>query len=217
MPEAKARVARVLDPIDRASEAIFGVLMAVSITGSLSAASAGREEIRTILITAIGCNLAWGLTDAVMYLIGAATEKRRKATLLRRIRETSDVGAAHRLVAEELPDRLAGSAQEDTLEAIRKSLVATPDSAVTLGPRDFYAALGVFALVVLATFPVVVPFVFMRNVAAAMRVSDGLAVATLYAYGHLLGRYTGGSAWRYGLAIAAIGIVLVVVIMALGG
>ncbi len=74
-----------------------------------------------------------------------------------------------------------------------------------------------FALVVLATFPVVVPFVFMRNTFAAMRVSNGLAVATLYAYGHLLGRYSGGKPWRYGVAIAAVGMVLVAVIMALGG
>jgi VIT1/CCC1 family predicted Fe2+/Mn2+ transporter len=217
MPQEKLRHAPVLDPIDRASEAIFGVLMAVSITGSLSAATVGREEIRTMLITALGCNLAWGLTDAVMYLIGAATEKHRRATLLGRIRETTDIDAAHRLIAEELPDRLAGSAEPDTLEAIRKALVSTPDAGVALSARDFYAALGVFALVVLATFPVVVPFVFMRNVAAAMRVSDGLAVATLYAYGHLLGRYSGGSPWRYGLAVAAIGVALVAAIMALGG
>ena len=217
MPQEKPRHAPVLDPIDRASEAIFGVLMAVSITGSLSAATAGREEIRTMLITALGCNLAWGLTDGVMYLIGATTEKHRRATLLRRIRETADTDAAHRLIAEELPDRLAGGAAPDTLEAIRKALVSTPDAGVALSARDLYAALGVFAIVVLATFPVVVPFVFMRNVAAAMRVSNGLAVATLYAYGHLLGRYTGGSPWRYGLVVAAIGVALVAVIMALGG
>jgi VIT1/CCC1 family predicted Fe2+/Mn2+ transporter len=217
MVQEKPSHAPVLDPIDRASEAIFGVLMAVSITGSLSAATVGREEIRTMLFTALGCNLAWGLTDAVMYLVGAATEKHRQATLLRRIRETTDIEAARRLIAEELPDRLAGGVTPDTLEAIRKALVSAPDAGVALSARDFSAALGVFAIVVLATFPVVVPFVFMRNVAAAMRVSDGLAVATLYAYGHLLGRYTGGSPWRYGVAVAAIGVALVAIIMALGG
>ena len=83
--------------IERASEAIFGVLMAVSITGSLSVATAGRQEIRTMLMTAIGCNLAWGLTDAVMLLIGAASEKRRRVDLLERLRETNDRKVAHRL------------------------------------------------------------------------------------------------------------------------
>ena len=86
-----------------------------------------------------------------------------------------------------------------------------------LTARDFKAAVGVFALVVLATVPVVVPFVFMRDVYAAMRVSNGLAVATLYGFGHVLGKYSGGRPWRYGLAIAAVGMGLVVIIMALGG
>ena len=56
----------VLDPIERASEAIFGVLMVLSITGSLSVATAGRQEVGAMMLTAVGCNLAWGLTDAVM-------------------------------------------------------------------------------------------------------------------------------------------------------
>jgi hypothetical protein len=43
--------------------------MALSFTGSLSVAESGREEIRTMLVGAIGCNTAWGIVDAVMYLI----------------------------------------------------------------------------------------------------------------------------------------------------
>jgi len=217
MAEEEPGRARVLDPIERASEAIFGVLMALSFTGSLSAATAGREEIRTLLLTAIGCNLAWGLTDAVMYLVGAATDKHRRATLRRRLRETADLKAARRMIADELPERLAGGVGEETLETIRKALLALPETSLSLDARDLRAAFGVFILVVLATFPVVIPFMFVQDVAIAMRVSNGLAVATLYAYGHLLGRYAGGKAWRYGLAIAAIGIALVAIIMALGG
>ena len=217
MPEDASMRAPVLNPIERASEAIFGVLMAMTFTGSLNAATAGREEIGTMLLTAIGCNIAWGLTDAVMYLVAAVVEKRRGATLLRNVRETADIQAAHRLIADELPERLAVSAQEGTLEAIRKALVAATESTTGLAARDYKAALGVCGIVVLATFPVVVPFVFTRNVYAAMRVSNGLAVATLYAYGHLLGKYSGGKAWHYGVGVAAVGMALVAIIMALGG
>jgi VIT1/CCC1 family predicted Fe2+/Mn2+ transporter len=209
--------APVLDPIERASEAIFGVLMAMTFTGSLNAATSGREEIGTMLLTAVGCNIAWGLTDAVMYLVAAVVEKRRGLTLLRRVRQSADVRAAHRLIADELPERLAGGAREATLEAIRTTLVAVPEGKTTLSARDYKAALGVFGIVVLATFPVVVPFVFMRDVYAAMRISNGLAVATLYAFGHVLGRYSGGKPWHYGVTIAAVGMVLVAIIMALGG
>ncbi len=217
MPTDEPGRDRVLDPIERASEAIFGVLMAMTFTGSLNAATAGREEIGTMLLTAVGCNIAWGLTDAVMYLVGAVTEKQRRRTLLQRLRQATDAGEARRLIVDELPERIAGGVREDTLDAIRQSIVSAPESKATLTARDFKAALGVFVLVVLATFPVVVPFIFMHNVAAAMRASNGLAIATLYAYGHLLGRYSGGRPWRYGLAIAAVGMVLVGIIMALGG
>ncbi len=217
MPVDQPGRAPGLDPIERASEAIFGVLMAMTFTGSLNAATAGREEIGTMLLTAIGCNIAWGLTDAVMYLVATVVEKRRGVTLLRRVRQTADTRTAYRLIADELPERFAGSVQKDTLEAIRTTLAAVPEATTTLAARDYKAALGVFGIVVLATFPVVVPFVFMGNVFAAMRVSNGLAVATLYAYGHLLGKYSGGRPWHYGVAIAAVGMVLVAIIMALGG
>jgi len=48
----------VLDPIDRVSEIIFGLIMALTFTGALSTATAGREEVRTMMMTALGCNLA---------------------------------------------------------------------------------------------------------------------------------------------------------------
>jgi VIT1/CCC1 family predicted Fe2+/Mn2+ transporter len=74
---------RVLDPIERVSEVIFGVLMAMTFIGSLSVASGGREEVRTAMIAALGCNIAWGLADAVMYLVAVLTERTRERTVLR--------------------------------------------------------------------------------------------------------------------------------------
>ena len=52
---------RVLTPNERISEVLFGLIMVLTFTGSLSVAEAGREDIRTMLIGALGCNLAWGL------------------------------------------------------------------------------------------------------------------------------------------------------------
>src|SRR5512139_2055014 len=76
---------RLLDPIDRISEVLFGLVMAVTIVGSLSIAGAGRAEVRTVLVGALGCNLAWGLVDAVMYLVRTLTERTRNRTLVERI------------------------------------------------------------------------------------------------------------------------------------
>ena len=40
---------RLLDALDRISEVLFGLIMAVTIVGSLSIATAGQAEVRTVL------------------------------------------------------------------------------------------------------------------------------------------------------------------------
>jgi hypothetical protein len=209
---------RVLDPIERVSEVIFGLLMALTFTGSLSVATAGREDIRTMMLAALGCNLAWGLADAVMYLVRTVTERTRKRTLLAQLR-AADAAAGQRLVAEALPPRLADSVGAEALEDMRRRLVELPPEPAhsRLGQRDFEGALGVFLLVVLATFPVVIPFIVFRETAFALRASNGLSLGMLFAAGWALGRYAGGSPWRSGLAMALTGALLIAAIIALGG
>lgn len=215
--DEKTKRKAVLDPIERVSEVVFGVLMALSFTGALSVATAGQEQVRTMMLTALGCNLAWGLTDAVMYLVGTVVERRRKLALLRQLDETKDRDEAHRLIAGELPERLVAGAGPAALEAIRLQLIAAPIPRGGLGPEDYAAAAGVFVLVILATFPVVIPFVFLSETALALRISNGLAVATLFVGGFVLGRRAKASPWGFGLAMAAIGTALVAAIVALGG
>ena len=49
--------------------------MALTFTLSLGATEAGRADVHTMLIGAFGCNLAWGLIDAAMYLMGIRAER----------------------------------------------------------------------------------------------------------------------------------------------
>jgi VIT1/CCC1 family predicted Fe2+/Mn2+ transporter len=209
--------ATVLDPVQRVSEIAFGVLMALTFTGTLSVATADHEEVRTMLYAALGCNLAWGLADAVIYLISTLTERHRGDTLLRRLQGTRDASAGQRQIADVLPERLAAVATADALEALRLALLEVRAERPKLGLQDLRAALGVFMLVVLATFPIVIPFIFMRDATLALRVSNGLAVATLFVSGFVLGRHAGGSPWAYGFTLTVIGALLVNIIIALGG
>ena len=161
---------RVLDPIERVSEVIFGLLMAMTFVGALSVATAGREEIRTMMLTALGCNLAWGLADAVMYLVRTVTERTRRRVMLARLRGGADAATGRALVADALPPRIADAAGSEGLELLRRRLAELPALPVAphLGTDDFKGALGVFLLVVAATFPVVVPFMLFDRVALAM-------------------------------------------------
>ena len=121
------------------------------------------------------------------------------------------------MIADALPAFLAAHTEPAALHALHHRLLTLPVPTNRLGVRDFAAALGVFALVVLATFPVVVPFIFIHAPPLALHVSNGLALATLFICGCALGRYTGERAWIYGLTMTAIGFALVMVIVALGG
>src|SRR5512139_3550221 len=215
----KEKRQRVLDPVSRVSEIIFGLLMALSFTGSLSVATAGREEVRTMMLTALGCNLAWGLVDAVMYLIGTLTGRARNLALLRRVRSAADAPAAHASIAEALPGRLGEAIGAEGLEEIRRRLDALSETPARarLAWDDFLGAVGVFLLVVLATFLVVVPFMLISETALAMRVSNGVALVMLFVAGYRLGHYAEGSPWKAGFALVGVGAALVFAIMALGG
>lgn len=61
---------RILYPLERYSEIVFGLIMVLSFTGALSVAEVGREDIRIMLLGAIGCNLAWGIIDAAPSALG---------------------------------------------------------------------------------------------------------------------------------------------------
>ena len=209
---------RLLDPLDRISEVLFGLIMAVTIVGSLSIATAGHAEVRTVMVAALGCNIAWGLVDAVMYVVRGASERTRLLTLGRRVRE-SDPATGQRLIARALPDHFADILCAAEIEAMRQRLLARPPPAgPLLRRRDFFEAAGIFALVVLATFPVVLPFVFLADAAQAMAVSRATTVVMLYLAGMAFGRYAGHAhPWRTGIAMAAFGVLLIAAVKALGG
>ncbi len=215
---ANERSGTALDPVYRASEVIFGLLMAMSFIGSISVATDGREEVRTLLIAALGCNLAWGLVDAVMHLVATSTQNRRERVFLERLRG-SDAAAGRALLADELPAPLAAGIGDDGLEQLRQRVVQAPPPAAgaRLRGRDFGDAVVVFFLVVLSTFPLVVPFMIIDDTARALLFSRLVAVATLFLAGATLARYSNGNVWRNGFIMAALGAALMAAIMALGG
>lgn len=209
---------RVLDPVDRVTEVIFGLLMAMTFIGSLSVATAGREEARTMLIAALGCNLAWGLADAVIYLLRTWTERTRSRTLLARLRDGTDPREGQDLIADALPPRIAQAAGAEALEMLRVRLLANASPVrARLDLEDFKGALGTFLLVVLATFPLVIPFLLIDQTGLAIRISNLVALGMLFVAGWVLAHYSGGTPWVGGGALAVVGTALLFAIIALGG
>ena len=171
MPDAVAERSswRVLDPIDRISEALFGLIMVLTFTGSLSAAEAGQSEIKTMLIGSLGCNLAWGLIDAIFYLMARLSERSKGIGTLRAVHAAADAETARRAIAGALTPLLASLMTPAALDAVSQRIKAMPDPAEHphLDRTDWMAAFASFMWVFMVTFPVVLPFVFMKGDADA--------------------------------------------------
>ncbi len=50
----------VLDPIDRISEVLFGLIMVLTSTGTLSVATAGRADVKTMILAALWLQFGLG-------------------------------------------------------------------------------------------------------------------------------------------------------------
>jgi hypothetical protein len=210
---------RVLHPIDRVSEVLFGLIMVLTFTGSLSVAEAGRDDVRTMLIGALGCNVAWGIIDAMLYLMGCLADRGQSLMTYLGVRNAMDPQQAQRLIAEALPSVVASILEPAELETIRHRLLQLPEppKRARLSKDDWLGSIGVFLLVFVSTFPVVIPFIFMRNVGPALRVSNAIAIVMLFLTGYAFGRLTGRNPWLVGIAMVVLGSMLVGMTMALGG
>ena len=209
---------RILDPIDRISEILFGLVMVLTSTNALSVISAGNTDVRTMILGALGCNLAWGVIDGMLYLLGCLNERGRNYLVLRSVRAGSEPDAAHAAIAELLPAPVAAAMSRDDLESLRGKMMTVPEQKRPHLTRDeWLGALAVCLLVVLSTFPPVIPFLLMSDVPTALRVSNVIAIAMLFACGYAFAQHTGLRPLRSGLLMVAIGCAMVGIAIALGG
>jgi hypothetical protein len=217
--EAVKTSKRVLEPYDRVSEVLFGLIMVLTFTGSLSIAQAGRDDIRTMLTGALGCNLAWGVIDGVLYLMGCLAEKGRNLLTLRAVRDASDPQKAQRLIASAMPPLVSSIVQPEELESLRQRLKSLPEppEQAKLDRSEWLGGVAVFFLVFLSTFPVVIPFLVMSKTWLALRFSNLIAIAMLFLTGCAFGRITGRRPWLMGVSMVVLGGLLVGLTMALGG
>ena len=193
--------------------------MVLTCTGTLSVVTADRLQIKTMLIGALGCNLAWGIIDAGMYLMSRLSEKGQNIKILRSVRDSPDPEAAQRAIANALPPLLSSVLPPEQLEIMRKKLCQLPEPRAypVLTKNDGLGAIAVCLLVFLSTFPVTLPFLFLSDARFALRVSNSIAIAMMFICGYFFGNYAGLPRWITGAVSVAVGCALVFIAIALGG
>lgn len=219
MSGTKEAYRSALDPVERSMEALFGLIMVLTFTGSLSVLSAGRQEVREMLIGAVGCNLAWGVIDACFYLMGIMAQRGRGRRLARRLRSTDAGRDVRQALSEAVPEVIVDLLTPAEVESLRVRIAAASKRSMPrlLTGTDLKGALGVFLWVFLVTFPVALPFLFTTDAYIALRASNAIAIVLLGVIGWRLATYAGFNKWVTIVSMVLFGLVMVAITIALGG
>ena len=195
----------------------MAVVIALSCTLSIRILEGEAASTESVLLAAIGGNIVWGLIDATMHLIARMTERARDQAILRTIRESPDPTATDRLFLDKLPPAVVAALTPPDIARVREHLRRQSPSRALLTRNDVAVSAAIFLLVVLSTFPIVIPFIVMQNLERALRTSNAIAIAMLFGTGWSLGTYGGRRGWRMGLTMVVVGVGLVGLAMLLGG
>jgi hypothetical protein len=212
-----------LSPDETLSEILFGLIMVLTFTlgAGVAASAEGEQAAHDLILGAIGCNIAWGLIDAIFYIMSLAFLRGRRSRLLAALRSATDKQLAIAVVRDELDDQLApittSEDREHLYERIRDMLATTSEPPTGIHWSDLRGAVGVFLLVALTAVPAALPFLFVANALRALRISNVILIGLLFLVGYRWAGYTHATPWKAGLGIMLIGVVLVAVAIALGG
>ncbi len=215
-------VSKYLDPASRLGEILFGLIMVltVTLTAGLTVAD-GSAGARQLLLAAFGCNLAWGLIDAVMYIMNCITIRSGKVRLVRAVQSASDEQSALALIQQEIEpelQELLDSQQADALSrSVLKHIAQAKIATKTLTKDDLYGALACFWLVFVSCLPAAVPFFIFSQPRFALRVSNSLLLVMLFFVGQKWAQYAGFNRLAAGSAMVTIGLILVGIAILLGG
>jgi VIT1/CCC1 family predicted Fe2+/Mn2+ transporter len=208
-----------LNTEDRISETLYGVIMALTFTSTIGITKTDSTSVMDMLIGALSCNTAWGLIDAIMFLVMTKTDAARGITIMNFVRKSTDNAKARQFIADELPSVVSNVLQPDEVENIRQRLSQLPEPINNKMQKfgDFKIAAGIFFLVLLSTFPVAIPFIFISDLEVALRTSNAVAILMMFFCGWRLGKYAGRNQFLTGTIMSLLGIFLVLITLALGG
>jgi VIT1/CCC1 family predicted Fe2+/Mn2+ transporter len=220
---------RLLDPLDSFVEAIYTVLIILTFTLAVRVAEANLPDgivsglVEQLFWACLGCAVAWGLIDGVMYILSSLAGRGQDLRLARVVRGAADEAGAVATLAEQLDDRLAPLADEDERHrlyaGLYRRLESTPLPAEAGFEReDLAGALGIFLVALSAALPVCLPLLLLSDhPALAVRASNAVAILLLFVMGYRWARYAGGKPVRAGLFLVLIGLAMVIVAIPLGG
>jgi hypothetical protein len=216
--------AKYLDPGSVMGELLFGLIMTLTFTlgAGLVIEEEGRAGAREMLIGILGCNLAWGIIDGVLYVLGQLFERGRLRRLVSQARDTRSNDEARQLFAGELDELLAPVTPEGVRHGLYDTMLRGARSNTLAANRvrraDIMGGIAAGWLVFACSFPAILPFAVMDDPRLALRISNAILIGLLFFVGHRHAKqHTLAQPWLTGLVFALMGVFLVAIAIPLGG
>jgi len=213
-------VHRYLDHASRLGEILFGLIMALGIIGAVRL---GMDDLsnRSMFIAILGCNLAWAVVDGVMFVLVSLFDKGRRHRIAREIQGTPSDEKALEMIQRELGRDLDALASPEALkqfygEVLRRIRTAGPLK-VSLTKEEILGGVASMVVILLATAPILIPYLVVPKPLLAVRLSELIAVGLLFLLGTWWGRTVGAQPLKVGFFLTLIGGILVGVTILLGG
>jgi hypothetical protein len=105
--------------VEKISAFLFGLIMVLTLTRTFNVSETYRSSVRTLLMDALGCNVAWTIIDAFSYLLNSLAQRGHGVALLKQLRRTSEPGEARRMVADALPPLMASLLEPQEIESLK--------------------------------------------------------------------------------------------------
>ena len=214
---------RYVDPATSLTEVLCGLITTLTFTlgAGIIIQDEGREGTRQLLIAVLGCNIAWGIIDGFLVFAATVFNRGRLRRLGQSVRRATDERIGIALVASELDEVLervtSPAEREELYTRVVANLRASAPQPNPVLKSDVLGAITSFWLVVLATAPAALPFLLFDNLFVALRVSNAILLALLFATGFFWARLTTDNPWRMGFWMLLAGFVMVIVAIPLGG
>ena len=211
-----------LDPSESLLELLFGLVMAFTMTAGARLLSAPSEiAAGELAVALLGCNVAWGVIDGALYLLGTLFNRNRRRQFVRQLQAAPDEAAAFAMIETEFDLADEPAVRPERKADFHAAVLAMLSNAGTrragLRRDDLIAALLIAVLVSAAAVPGIAALLLIADVQAALAIANFVQIGLLFLMGYGWAHYTGARPWHAGLVISLVSLALILVAVVLGG
>jgi len=223
MPKKPIRkfISDYLTPSESLSQALYGLILVLTVISAIEITiSKQQQSAGTLLTAAMGTCIAWGVVDAVIYVLTGVHERNHYVRFVSRVKNKSKKEAIDQ-IEDKLDDSLIGVLEKEEKDRIAEQIFLTINNAAPkrqhVKKDDVFGGIASFLISFVIVLPTMVPFVLNLKLGLAIRLSDIIAVAMLFIVGYISGGREGMNRISWAITITLLGVVIVVVTIFLGG